>query len=1054
MDCSMLVGTLLLAVGSISIACAFYTIQGNFEQPLKKLFLATGLSILAWNLDVAVTIAASDKIVGMIGVYLAPIGYSATFSMLLHSMLILADPKRNTKKIWFYSLVYLPGLLCVVGLSIAPALGLVDNTLVHTRFGWVDASQNPWLWYYYGHFAALSIAITALLLRWQKSADSESERRQAKWLLVSTSVCFLLGAATDVAMPLYGVRFPRIGCIFFVIPVIAIGRLAGWCGFMRDRMADPIEAVQDRATDMRIYWVTGICLIAGSLSNELAPFVFLQPNATHAAPLFSFVLFAAGCAAIRLGNIQLEESNKNYLLAILFSLIIPLTSLYFSSSGSVTVWAAFFLWLIISLLFNERLMLYTVILSAIQTEALFWCANTHVRVTLDAAYYLIRLALVAFSAYLCFFVNRVYRTRLKENAKHAIRQTLVSDVSHTLISVDENNYERVFLLVLMQCAKYLDCERACLALVDTASEHPPAVFGWQSEGPPEKQYASKERMADCFFQLQKRLKFSRILTIPNLNALPPEAHDLKEPLENLGVRSLVMLRILKNGEPVGFMCFSTESADFAWDEENVAFLPVVVNTVADAVSKLADTRKIKWIAYHDQLTGLPNRLLFHKRLDQAIQDAERNGTLVGVAFMDLDAFKYINDTMGHEVGDQLLVEVTKSISCQMKGYGSVARFGGDEFVLLFDSLLYKDDLIGLIQNVMNAIEMPIILQNQELFITASVGVSLYPQDGTNSEILIGNADIAMFSAKKLGKHRCVFCTQELKNKLIENARLSNLLYRALERDELAVYYQPLISMETHTIVGVEALLRWQLPDQGFVSPAVFIPLAEQTGQIQQIGAWVLETACRQCVRWRDAGYPAIRMTVNISVQQLRNINFVQQVADVLARSGLSAESLELEITESVANSGAMGMVELMTQLKELGVSLSIDDFGTEYSSLGRLKLLPIDRLKLDMQFVRGIERNIKDRAIAQVIINLAKNLHLRVVAEGVETRTQLDFLRGKLCDEVQGYYYYRPMPPEEFEKILQEIQLPQVDSAGYTAGEDGEGFLYAGRAEEAMQCGR
>ena len=276
----------------------------------------------------------------------------------------------------------------------------------------------------------------------------------------------------------------------------------------------------------------------------------------------------------------------------------------------------------------------------------------------------------------------------------------------------------------------------------------------------------------------------------------------------------------------------------------------------------------------------------------------------------------------------------------------------------------------------------------------------------------------MYEAKAHGKNQYALCQQIHKDKAMENARLSNLLYRAVEKQQLRVHYQPQVDLHTGKISGVEALLRWELPGRGLISPAVFIPLAEQTGLIRSIGAWVLETACARCRAWQDMGLPPVRIAVNISVHQLENRGFVQQVAQVLEKTGLPPQCLELEVTESEANSRNVDMVVLMNQLKRLGVCISIDDFGTEYSSLERLKLLPIDRIKMDMQFVRGIEHSDKDRAIAQAIISLGKSLELKVIAEGVETEEQLCFLSRRRCDEVQGFYYYRPMPPEELERVF------------------------------------
>jgi len=428
--------------------------------------------------------------------------------------------------------------------------------------------------------------------------------------------------------------------------------------------------------------------------------------------------------------------------------------------------------------------------------------------------------------------------------------------------------------------------------------------------------------------------------------------------------------------------------------------------------------KITRLAYYDHLTGLPNRLLFTDRLNQSIFLARRTEKPLAVMFVDLDAFKMVNDTMGHDQGDVLLKEVARRLAGSVRSEDTVCRVGGDEFIIMVQNMAEPDDIIKIAQKVVDCFNRPYKLKDQDFFITSSVGVATYPMDGEEVETLIKNADIAMYKAKESGKNRYVVCTPILKNKVMETMTLTNSLYRAIERNELFLYYQPQVNCDTGKIIGVEALLRWKHPELGFVSPAKFIPLAEQTGLIMSIGDWVLKTACRQNKAWRDAGLPHIRMAVNLSLQQLQNTNITSRVEEILEETGLTPGCLELEITESIAMNESEQVLEILGTFKNKGISISIDDFGTEYSSLSRLKQLPIDRIKIAMPFVQGISISEKDEAITKAIIVLAKNLGLNTIAEGVETKQQLTFLSQRMCDEIQGFYYYKPLPAEEIEAIL------------------------------------
>lgn len=450
--------------------------------------------------------------------------------------------------------------------------------------------------------------------------------------------------------------------------------------------------------------------------------------------------------------------------------------------------------------------------------------------------------------------------------------------------------------------------------------------------------------------------------------------------------------------------------------------------------EVAERRKaqeeITYLAYHDHLTGLPNRLHFSEHLNHGIHLAKRTEKLLAILFLDLDGFKMINDSIGHLAGDLLLIEVSKRLKAMLRECDSAARLGGDEFVVMVENIGDVKAIETIAKKILDSFLKPFVLNNQECFITTSIGVAICPPDGKDSETLIKNADIAMYRAKENGKNQYVMCSEVIKNKVLETMKISNHLFRALERGEFEVYYQPQINCSTNLIVGAEALIRWHHPEMGMVLPGEFISIAEQTGLILPIGAWVLRTACTQNKAWQDAGYPGIRIGVNLSIRQFQNHNIVSEVQSILTDTGFDPSYLELEITESIAMREQGYVLEALNMLRKMGIHIAIDDFGTEYSSLSHLKQLPIDRIKIPMPFVHGIDMGSKDKAITTSIIVLAKSLGLGVIAEGVETKTQHEFLTQKMCDEIQGFYHFKPMCSSEFERLLKlqiqsEMQTPE-----------------------------
>jgi diguanylate cyclase (GGDEF)-like protein/PAS domain S-box-containing protein len=443
-----------------------------------------------------------------------------------------------------------------------------------------------------------------------------------------------------------------------------------------------------------------------------------------------------------------------------------------------------------------------------------------------------------------------------------------------------------------------------------------------------------------------------------------------------------------------------------------------VAALYDITSMKRYESELEFQASRDTLTGLANRAMLHDCLRQAIVQAKLDALSVWVVFVDLDRFKFINDTLGHRAGDLLLKTLARRLFRCLRPFDTAARLGGDEFVLIMPEHPGQRPDARVLQSVMDAIAAPVSIEGHNFFLTCSLGVAKYPTDGEDSETLIKHADIAMYRAKQSGRNNFQFYTPSMNEQALERLHIESSLRTALERSEFVLHYQPKVDAVSGRITGMEALIRWSHPELGMVSPGRFIGLAEETGLIVPIGAWVTRTACAQNKAWQDAGLPAVRVSVNLSARQFAQRNLVQSIAAVLQETGLEPQYLEIELTESLVMTDVEHAIDMLQQLKLLGVKLSIDDFGTGYSSLAYLKRFPIDVLKIDQSFVRDIAVDFNDAAITVSIISLGHNLKLKVIAEGVETQEQLAYLRNHGCDEVQGYLFSRPVPAAEFESRL------------------------------------
>jgi diguanylate cyclase (GGDEF)-like protein len=425
------------------------------------------------------------------------------------------------------------------------------------------------------------------------------------------------------------------------------------------------------------------------------------------------------------------------------------------------------------------------------------------------------------------------------------------------------------------------------------------------------------------------------------------------------------------------------------------------------------------MATHDPLTNLPNRVLCVDRLKQAIVEAERRECMVGVLFLDLDGFKVINDTHGHETGDQLLKAVAKRLSACVRSVDTIARVGGDEFIIVLPEVCHEQDVAQVAQRTLDGFMTPFRVEGHEFFMTASVGITLFPLDDREVNNLLKNADIAMYTAKERGRNRYQFYTPSLNERVSKRLTMERDLRRALDREQFTIHYQPEINVTSNRIVGIEALVRWEHPERGLVPPSDFIALAEETGLIVPLGEWVLLRACAQNRCWQAAGFPALKVAVNISGRQFRQHNLISIITRILKETALDSSFLEIEITEGALMDDEETSLRMLRGIRDMGVGVTIDDFGTGYSSLSYLRRFPIGAIKIASTFVRDIASHKSNGAVASAIIAMAQNLRLSVVAEGVETEEQLVYLRSRKCDRMQGYYFSKPLPAREFASLLQ-----------------------------------
>jgi diguanylate cyclase (GGDEF)-like protein len=620
----------------------------------------------------------------------------------------------------------------------------------------------------------------------------------------------------------------------------------------------------------------------------------------------------------------------------------------------------------------------------------------------------------------------------RQRAEQALRRSLAFEEGLSKVSkLFTGAYVPDFREVIQILGKVVGADASFLGVTQEANYHGDLVVEWTGQGEPPVRLSSMEIDPRRFPYWYERLSVGELVAMEDVSVLPPDAEEERAFLDNLKVRSLLLVPMVSEEQSFwGFMGFAHLETERTWVPEELRLLRVACEILSNYLARQRAEDKLKHDAFHDGLTGLPNRSLVMDRLAHALHRLDRRPDMCfAVLFIDLDRFKPINDTLGHHAGDQLLVEVAQRLLECVRLADTVARLGGDEFIVMLEELTTRKEVRTVADRILRRLEEPFMIDDQEVFISCSIGIAILDQSDRNAEDVLRNADIAMYRAKLEGKSRYMMFDPSMETHTRSTFQLTSDLRRAAEREQFELYYQPVISLSSGKIKGFEALLRWRHGERGMISPGEFIPIAEESGLMGEIGDWVLRMACRQNRIWQDSGYEGLSVAVNVSARQFYEQRLAGTIREILRDSGMKPSGLEIEITESILMDNVETNIQMLHELKALGLRILIDDFGTGYSSLSYLKRFPLDALKIDQSFTREIPDNPDDAAITTTIIAMANSLNLGVIAEGVENHDQLTFLREHGCKQVQGYLFSRPVPADEATLMLQQPHIQDILTA-------------------------
>ncbi len=1005
---------------AIYLFFGIYTIFKSPRKKLNRLFFIINISLATWAFGFAMANPASTMENALLWRRVSALGWTSIYSFLLHFLLILTKDDKTPNP--GYYLLHIPGLINMLVFGIYGKMAIHQYRLLRSDYGWINvAVNNGWDIFFYIYYISYSLACLGLIWR-ERKRTSGKDYRQNTIIFNSILLALILGSLTDIILnSILKGALPQMAPIFTLIPIGAIYYSMRHYSLMDKKLDIGEEPILTHETLEKIYYYLALAFLSGGLLTFLSYFLSSMIKGREnlqATLISSIILFGFGCIILGLQLIK-RKKIRNFLAMTATLLSIPIITLRFVQYASITVWAFPMILIIIALVFNARLPLILVTLVSILTQIIVWVHAPEDPIPMDRFDYIIRMGMFLIAFWIGMIVNNIYIKRLKENTYQRDFQKIISEISFDFANVCQNTIDEKINNMLIKTGEFFKVDRTYVFLFNHDSKTMTYAHEWRDREVKGKMQVGSTLPLAVYPWWIEELTSKRLINIKDINSLPGEAKMEKEAQRRQENKSVLVIPIGEGQKMLGFIGLDSVKSFKTWTNYHVEMLKILSNLLADGLIKIKAEKEIEIMAYYDYLTGLPKRKYFLDKLAKNVEFTKSTKRKFGLMFMNLDSFQAINDIAGHSTGDLILEKVANNLKKNLRPGDLLARFDGDEFLLMINNVENDREIERVVSGTMGIFQKPTRLLGREYFISSSAGVAIFPKDGGDTESLVKNAEMALQVAKLRGKSQYAFCTEQMKMEMEEEITLSKHLYWALERDELDLYYQPQISLNTGEIIGLEALLRWKHPQMGMISPGVFIPLAEQNGLINSIGDWVLKTASRQGRVWQDKGLPPLRIAVNLSILQFNNPNMVRNLKNILNETGLNPQSLELEITENIAIEEERYTRDVLHKLKKLGVSISIDDFGTAYSSLGRLKTLPIDRIKIDMQFVQAIENSEKDQAIVQVIINLAKSLGLGVLAEGVETKDQLEFLHQKKCDDVQGYYYYRPMPVDEIEALLQ-----------------------------------
>ncbi|NLL90155.1 MAG: EAL domain-containing protein [Dehalococcoidales bacterium] len=1028
MEYSLLVSTVYFVCGCFYMIFGAHVIATNVKNNTSRLFLLVTSSLAVWSFTISISNSAPTAESSAFWRCLSVFGWGFFHVLLLHFTLILTKHKFQLNKLSKIIIFYLPTFINIILFAPFGFLAEKQYEMVPSIFGWRNLLPanigQAWINIFYITYTAVAVI---LLIRWWKKIEPHNPlKRYINYFLISIMLPLIVGSLTDILPGVLGLtQLPKFAIVLMLFPAIFLFITLQKFGFLIERprleFMPSDSGIFPEEGRLRLFETAAAIFTIGAAGSFYAGYFIAEGNLATELSLALAVLICGICLRF------IPWAVKKYAIQDALFLIISIVGMTFFiiteiDRGAVTVWAVYTIFLLYTVVLNRRILAFLFLAATLIIQGVVGIISPEVSVTIDNAEYLARMIIIILTFVAVRYLAREYISKLQGYQRFTKEQEVLEKISTKFISVNNENAREKIDEMFKLSAETLDFDQGYLVDFSADYEDATIVNAHTRDGSVESlPFSSGMKVKTAALPMAKSLIAAKQpVGCVDIESIPfDEGGEERNFFASRGINSYYALPIILENKLIGMLVVEDrKKAKLQVRGKQVYFLGIIANILGDTRKKILYEEKLYHSAYFDEVTELGNRNMLRRIIEQTLHDRKESEKL-WLFDIELDNLRMINDTFGHNIGEQIVKESASILKTLMKEGCSLSRIDTGKFIIVMPVAETAEQVYECANKIVDAFSDPILPKEgiDALFVTPTVGVAVYPNDGRDVDTLLKNADLAGYEAKS-SDNKIVFCSEQLKNRIKENTLLTNRLFKSMQNEEFYLEFQPQISCSTGKTVGVEALLRWNYDDKKRIPPDTFIPMLEQTGLIHDVGLWVLEQALQEHNRLIAKGFPPLRFSINLSVVQLKKETFVSNVSKLIEESRVDPKYIELEITESMLSKNFSDAIKKLSKLKEIGINIAIDDFGKGYSSLHRLEMVPFNRIKIDKSIIDDITLERKKTVIAKVIVSLAKALMADITAEGVETKEQLDFMRALYCDEIQGYYFSRPLSAEALEEFL------------------------------------